>query len=77
MRPMGNVKCVIRSHYTMDSEKKSDEGTVYLSVDMQKVVMLPRISGVKTIVFTKRLIVFHEIFVQFVAKSCGKPFGAI
>ena len=47
-------------HYKMDSEKKSEGHTVYLSVDMQKVIVLPRIPRMKTAVFTKRLIVFHE-----------------
>ena len=47
----------------MYSEKKAEEDPVYLSVDMQNVVMLPRIYGVKTAVFTKMLIVFHETFV--------------
>ena len=32
-----------RSHYKMDSENKSKEDIVYLAVDTQKVVMLPRI----------------------------------
>ena len=49
-------------HYKMDSEKKSEGHTVYLSVDMQKVIVLTRISRMKTAVFTKRLIVFHETF---------------
>lgn len=47
----------------MDSEKKAEEDPVYLSVDMQNVVLLRRIDGVKTAVFTKILIVFHETFV--------------
>ena len=61
----------------MGSEKKSDEDTVYLFVDMQNAVILPRIPGVKTAVFTKRLIVFHETFATLGSKSCGNPFGAI
>ena len=32
------------------------------SVDMQKVVMLPRLPGVKCAVFTKRIVVFNETF---------------
>jgi len=33
-----------------------------MSVDMQKVIMLPRLPGVKTCVFTWRLVAFHETF---------------
>ena len=44
---------------------------------MQKVVMLLRISGVEIVVFTKRLIVFHETFAPLGGKSSGKLFGAI
>ena len=29
---------------------------------MQKVIMLPRMPGAKTAVFTKRLVTFHETF---------------
>ena len=32
------------------------------SVDMQKIIMLPRMPGVKTIAFTKRIIAFQETF---------------
>ena len=60
-----------------DSGKKSEEDTVYLTVDMQKVIMLSRIPGVITAVFRKILIVFHGIFVPLGDKSRGKPFGVV
>jgi len=42
-------------------EEQSEESTVR-SVDLQKDIMLPRIKGCKTVLFTKRLVVFHETF---------------
>ncbi|GFS04207.1 hypothetical protein ElyMa_006490100 [Elysia marginata] len=36
--------------------------TSYASVDLQKVIMLPRLPGVKSCMFTKRIIAFNEIF---------------
>lgn len=72
-----NESARIISHYKMDSENKSEEKAVYLSVDMQKVIMLPRISGVIIALFTKRLIIFHETFAPLPGKSRGKPFGAM
>ena len=36
--------------------------TVVRSVDMQKVIMLPCLQGVKTVCFTRSLAVFHETF---------------
>ena len=35
----------------------------FKSVDLQKFLMMPRLPGVKTAVFTRRLVVFHETFV--------------
>ena len=43
------------------------------SVDLQKVIMLPRIPGVKTIAFTKRLIAFHETFAAVGKVKTNKP----
>ena len=40
---------------------------------MQKVIMLPGITGVKGALFTKRLIVFHETFAPLGGQSSGKP----
>ena len=36
--------------------------TSYASVDLQKVIMLPRLPGVKSCMFTKRIIAFNETF---------------
>ena len=42
-------------------EVQSNESSIR-SVDLQKVIMLPRIQGCKTVLFTRRLILFHETF---------------
>ena len=39
-----------------------DLKTVHVSTDMQKVMLLPRIPGVKTCLFVRRLVVFHQAF---------------
>lgn len=46
----------------MDAEKQEEVDTVIRSVDLQKVIMLPRMPGVKTAVFTRRITAFHETF---------------
>ena len=40
-----------------------------MSVDMQKVIVLPRLEGVKTCVFTQHLVTFHETFAPLGNKS--------
>ena len=36
--------------------------TSFFSVDLQKVIMLPKLPGVKTVVFTKRIIAYNLTF---------------
>ena len=47
-----------RSVYTDDGSRLEER--IVRSVDLQKVVMLPRLPGVKTVCFTKRIIAFHQ-----------------
>ena len=56
---------VSRKLYKEDAEPESAPSKAYFFVDMQKVIMLPRMPGVKTAVFTKRLVTFHETFALF------------
>lgn len=42
---------------------KSDDETVCYSADLQKVIMLPRMESIKSVVFCPRLIAFNESFV--------------
>ena len=51
-----------RKHYRADASKTWSSDFCVRSVDMQKVVMLPRLPGVKSAVFTKRIVVFNETF---------------
>ena len=52
-----------RERFRLDSENNSyDNNEAHFSVDIQKVIMLPRLPGNKTAVFTKRLDLFHETF---------------
>ena len=46
---------------------KSDSGNAsanckHLSVDLQKVIMLPHLPGYKTAIFTRRLVMFNQTF---------------
>ena len=64
---------ISRSHYKQDVARKLEDHEAFLSVDMQKVIMLPRLPGVKTCLFTRRLVAFHETFAPLggkMAKSC-------
>ena len=59
-----------RHHYKLDAEKDQSDNLSIRSVDLQKVIMLPRMPGVKTTIFTKRISVFHETFAT-VGKKTG------
>ena len=47
------------------------------SVDMEKVIMLPRMPGVKQCIFTRRLIGYHKTFAPLDEKQQAKPYGII
>ena len=51
-----------RKAYQIYSSKVNNHDEAYISVDLQKVVMLPRLPGVKSVAFTKRIIVYNETF---------------
>jgi len=57
-----------RASYQADASLDLSADYSIRSVDMQKVIMLPRIPGNKTAVFTRRIIAFHETFAV-----VGKP----
>ena len=58
-----------RNAYRKDCETYPEDGVFYFSADMQKVVMLPRLPGNKTSVFTQRIILFHETFALLVPEK--------
>ena len=53
---------IARTKYREDAGKEWTDGTAYMSCDMQKVIMMPRMPGVKSAVFTRRVVLFHETF---------------
>ena len=62
---MKRVK-VSRTQYRKDADSDLERISFYLSGDMQKVIMLPRLLGVKTVVFTRRITLYHENFAPLV-----------
>ena len=63
-----------RERYLLDSEDNNyDNHEAHFSVDMQKVIMLPRLPGNKTAIFTRRLVLFHETFAPLGRSSKDHP----
>ena len=52
-------------------------GSLYLSADMQVVVMMSRMPGYKTAIFTKRMVCFHETFAPIGTFTDRKPVGVV
>ncbi|KAG5269081.1 hypothetical protein AALO_G00198090 [Alosa alosa] len=61
-----------RLHYRADADRDWPENTAVRSVDLQKVIMLPRMPGVKAAVFTRRISAYHETFATVGAKKTNK-----
>lgn len=51
-----------RLQYKHDAQQDLKQNTSVRSVDLQKVIMLPRMPAFKTTLFTKRIIAYHETF---------------
>ena len=68
-----------RAEYEKDKLKDLLDDSIIATTDMQKVIMLPGIPGVKTCVFTKCLTTYHMTFapVGGLAQKNGKPVGII
>ena len=58
-----------RKHYISDKDIQCNASSVFLSTDMQKIVMLPAMPGVKSAVFTRRLVAFHQTFAPLGSRS--------
>ena len=54
--------------YKIDSEKINCTKEAFFSVDLQKVIMLPRLPGVKTVAFIRPIIAYNETY----APLCDK-----
>ena len=50
---------------------------ITVSVEMQKVIMLPRLPGIKEAIFCKCLVVFNETFAPTGKKANMKPVGIL
>ena len=61
-----------RSMYKAEKDRKWEPNEVVISVDMQKVIMLPRLPGLKQVVFCKRLVLFNETFASIGGEAKGK-----
>ena len=68
-----------RSVYKAEKVREWEPNKMVISVDMQKVIMLPRLAGLKQAIFCKRLVLFNETFGSAGGKAKGKsikPTGA-
>ena len=79
----GCEKCdIFRKHiqacglYKEDAQKDIGEEEIIMSVDLQKVMMLPRLPGLKKAIFCQRLVMFNESFVPAGMKH-GKGIGVL
>ena len=65
-----------REHYKEDARKDIDPNEIIMLVDLQKVMLLPRLPGLKKAIFCKRLVAFNESFVP-VGHKHGKGIGVL
>lgn len=66
-----------RELYQEHAQTKFEDGTVCFSVDLQKVIMLPRVDTFKKVLFIKRLTTYNESFVPLGPKSQNKAFAVL
>lgn len=72
-----NLAVKSRELYQEQANLSSNADTVYVSVDLQKVIMLPRIDGFKRVIFSKRLIAYNESFVALGSTKKLPPFAVL
>ena len=70
---------ISREEYRRDVNRNKSENSIYFASDMEKVIMLPRLPGLKKVIFTKRVILFHETFAPLggTKNDQKKPVGVI
>ena len=66
-----------RSSYQDEKKKVLSSNEIVVSVDMQKVIMLPRLPGIKQAIFCKRLVLFNETFAPIGKVKEMKPTGVL
>ena len=62
-----------REAYINDKKEPFNDSSTMFSVDMEKVIMLPRMPGVKQCIFTRRLVGYHMTFAPLGEKQQAKP----
>ena len=69
---------ISREEYRRDVNRNKSENTIYFASDME-VIMLPRLPGLKKVIFTRRVILFHESFAPLGGSKDDKrnPIGVI
>lgn len=64
--------------YQKQAKTQSEvNNNILVSVDLQKVIMLPRVDSFKQVLFTKRIIAYHESFVPLGNNSKLFPYACI
>ena len=67
-----------RESYRRDKDRELNDDELITSVDMKKVIMLPRIPGLNVVVFCKRIVLFNETFAPVGgSKKGGKATGVL
>ena len=66
------VVTILKKEYRKDVEKSFSDTEKCFAVDMQKVIMLPVMCGVKSYLFTPRLTTYHLTFAPLVGKTHSK-----
>ena len=66
-----------RDAYRSDSDTEWSPDTAVYAVDMQKVLLLPRLHDLKSCIFTSRLVVFNETFARMGRGSKGNNILAV
>ena len=66
---------IARALYRKDGKESVQGGDPVYSADLEKVIMLPRLPGNKTAVFTRRIVLFNETFAP--AGGHGSPLGYV
>ena len=61
-----------REKYREEKNREWTDNEKVVSVDMQKIIMLPRLPGLKVVVFCKRIVVFNETFAPVGGSKNGK-----
>lgn len=66
-----------RELYQQDCNKPQTNDTIKVSVDLQKIIMIPRIEMFKKAIFTQRLIAYNESFVPLGKCKQSPPYAVL